>query len=296
MKESIALVVDSTIDLGKPYTEFSFVRIVPLNVTFPDGRVIYDDGTMDIRDFYVEMGKYPTLPLTSQPSPQQFLDTYQELLPNYEDIISFHVSSVLSGTYNSAVLARHMLPEEDQKRVHMVDSKTVSTCFGLSYLAAADAIAAKKSFAEVMAEIEVDIATRTCFVSLRTMENLRKSGRVNHLSAFFGGILKIKPILEIGCRTGGNLIALTKVRGRKRAISRMLQEAITRAPNISEQRIGIMDSIVDDVEELNHYVDEVKRSLKPREIVRSMIGPTVGTHAGVGAFAIIFNEELGFQK
>ncbi len=291
MKQSIALVTDSTIDMGQAHTSYDFVRIVPLNVTFPDGTVIRDGVDMTNEAFYAKMAEVNELPVTSQPSPQQFFEVYEEVLAQYDHVISLHISEMLSGTINSANLAYNMLNEADQQRLHIIDSRSVSAAFGMTYLLGAEAIEAGKNLDEVIEIIENDLAKRTCLFTVRTLDNLRKGGRISHLSALFGGMLQIKPILEVGCHTEGKLISINKVRGRKKAIYEIISESKKRASSISEQRICVLNSMMDNPEELDAYIARVKEELNPREIIITEVGSTVGTHTGLGAFAIVFCED-----
>jgi len=288
IKGNIALVTDSCIDLPLSYRQYPFVRIVPLNITFPDGSTIQDGVDITPEEFYHRMGRQNDLPVTSQPSPEQFLNVYNELLAEYDNVISIHLSQLLSGTFNSATLAIQMLAEQDQQRVHLIDTKMVSLIQGLIYLAAVEAIENGKTLPEVIAVIENEMNSISCVFTPKTLENLKKGGRISNLSAWLGGFLQIKPVMEIGNKTNGSLTAVAKVRGRNKAISQMIEIIKERANDINNQRIGLMHSFVDNQEELERIIDLVKVELNPKELIISLIGATVGTHLGEDGLGITF--------
>jgi DegV family protein with EDD domain len=286
----IALVADSCIDLPKEYQKAENVRIVPLNITFPDGTTIQDGVDITIEEFYKRADEHTDLPVTSQPSPEQFLTVYEELFNNYEHIISMHLSSELSGTYNSAQLAKQMLDSDKKSNLHLLDTGFASLLEGFVYIVLLEAIKEGKEIKEVLEIANEQLNTMSTIFTVKTLENLKKGGRVSHLSAVLGGFLQIKPVMEIGCKTDGKIEALSKVRGRNKAISEMVSLVKERATNIEEQTIGIMHSIIDDEAELNNIVQKVKDDLNPKDVFISKIGSTIGTHTGVGAIGIVFSE------
>ncbi|MFP4456712.1 MAG: DegV family protein [Clostridia bacterium] len=288
----IALVTDSCIDLPQEYTDYDFVRVVPLNITFPDGSTIQDGVDMTIEQFHKKVDESTDLPVTSQPSPEQFLAVYNEFLKNYDYIISLHLSSELSGTYNSAQLARQMIDDENKRvRIKVVDTKFASLLEGFVYIDTLNAIKENKSIEEILAIIDHKCKTMSTVFTVDTLDNLKKGGRVSHLSAILGGFLKVKPVMGIGCKTDGKIEAISKIRGRKKAIAETINIVKNRAKDVSNQKIGIMHSIIDYDENVDEIINQIKTELNPKGIIVSNIGATIGTHTGKGTIGIVFSEE-----
>ncbi len=289
-KSPIALVSDSCVDLPLSYTQYPFARIVPLNITFSDGTVIQDGVDISAAEFYRRMARADALPVTSQPSPEQFLTVYQELLNDYERIISLHISSELSGTFNSATLAVQMLAEDEKKRVDLVDTKMVSLLEGFAFLAVAKAIEAGQSRDEIMSIIDRQLKSLTCFFLPDTLDNLRKGGRISHIGALIGGFLQVKPVLSIGFKTDGKVGSYAKVRGKKKAVKLILDAIKANADNLSAQTIGLVHSFIDNESELHALQELVQSELQPKKIITSIVGATVGTHLGQNGFGIVYYE------
>jgi len=293
INKKVALVTDSCIDLDKKYYDYDFVRVVPLNITFPDGSTIQDGVDLTIEQFHQKVDSSEDLPVTSQPSPEQFLEVYEEFLEEYEYIISIHLSSELSGTYNSAQLAKQMIDDENKRiRIKVIDTKFASLLEGFVYLDALEAIKNNKSLDEILEIIEKDCNSLSTLFTVNTLDNLKKGGRISHLSAILGGFLKVKPIMEIGCKTDGKIEAVSKVRGRNKSINELLKIVKTRSKDIENQRIGIMHSIVNGEEDIDQIIKGIKEELNPKEIFVSQIGSTIGTHTGKGAIGVVFEENL----
>jgi len=293
LNNKVALVTDSCIDLDKKYHDYNFVRVVPLNITFPDGSTVQDGIDLTIEEFHKKVDSSSDLPVTSQPSPEQFLEVYEELLDDYEYIISLHLSSELSGTYNSAQLAKQMIDDENKRiRIKVIDTKFASLLEGFVYIDALEAIKEGKPFEEIIEIINKDCNSLSTIFTVRSLDNLKKGGRVSHLSAILGGFLKVKPIMGIGCTTDGKIEAISKVRGRNKSINELLKIVKDRAKDLPSQKIGIMHSLIDGDEDINQIIKGIEDELNPKEIFISKIGSTIGTHTGKGAIGIVFEENL----
>lgn len=286
----MALVLDSCVDLPAKYVQHDFVRVIPLNITFKSGSTIQDGIDITTEQFYKRMSQEKNLPVTSQPSPEQFYTVYEQLLKQYKTIVSFHLASALSGTYNSAMLAKQMVAEKDQHRIVLIDSKAVSLVEGFMAIEIIKCIKSKKSVEHIQSVVVELQKKYTCLIIPDTLENLKKGGRISHLGALLGGLLQIKPILIVGNKKDGKMDIYTKARGKKKAFATMLNTAKNHAFNIENQTIGVVHSCVDNNEELNEKLNIVKKELNPKEIIVSLVGATVGTHLGLNGFGIIYKE------
>lgn len=275
----IRIVTDSTADIPRELQEQLDIVVVPLKVHF--GEETYVDG-IDITsaDFYEKLAAASQLPTTSQPSPADFLDVYKQTAAEPGDeIISIHISSALSGTYQSAVLAKQLL--EDQIPVHIVDSRYACYGHGMMVVTAAQMAKEGKSVDEILAEIERRRAESRIYFIVDTLQYLHKGGRIGKASALFGSLLNIKPILTVD--EAGEVAPVDKVRGQKNALNRMI-ELLKRdfGDRPFELHVGHANA-PDMARELR---DLLKKSLNAETKSFIEVGPVIGTHAGPGTLAV----------
>ncbi len=213
--ESIYVVTDSTADIPKDLAKTLGITVVPLKVhmlkeTYLDGETITPE------QFYEQLKISGELPTTSQPSPMDFVDIYKNLANGKPaKIVSIHLSAALSGTVQSALLAKTMV-EELGIDVHVFDSKKASYSIGIIVVGVAKAIQEGKTFDEVI-EIANDLIERTqVYFMVDTLTYLQKGGRIGRAASLFGTLLNIKPILSLNDQ--GEVYAVDKVRGSKRPL------------------------------------------------------------------------------
>jgi len=277
---NIRIVTDSTADL--PQGMGGSLTIVPLKVHFGD--VTYLDGVnLQADQFYSKLTQAEKLPTTSQPSPAEFVNAYKQIEEEEGDdvqIISIHLSAALSGTVQSANLAQNMLAEEMD--ITVIDSKTAS--YGIGMIATQVDKAAKegKNKEECLALAQYLINNTTIFFLVDTLEYLQKGGRIGRAAAVLGSLLNIKPILSLN--ETGEVYALDKVRGNKKALQRMMQ-AIREFSEGYSLQLSI----------LHAQAEEQAESLKANlieefgvdEILISEIGPVIGTHVGPNTLGVV---------
>lgn len=278
----IRIVTDSTADIPQQEQEALGIEVVPLKVHF--GTDTYVDG-IDITasEFYEKLAAATELPTTSQPSPVDFMDVYKkwEDEPDTE-IISIHISSAFSGTYQSAVLAKSLL--EEQMKVHIVDSR--STCYGLGMLAVSAAKAAQegKSAEAILAMLEKLRADTRIYFVVDTLEYLYKGGRIGKASAMFGSLLNIKPILTID--DSGEVAPVDKVRGAKKALHRMI-ELLKEEFGDRPICLCVGHSGAESKESAEELRDMVMSQVNVQSDSYIEIGPVIGVHTGPGTLAVI---------
>lgn len=213
MNHKVAIVTDSTADIPEELIRKYDIHVVSLRVLF--GEENYADGVeLTSEQFYDKLRQSTVLPTTSQPSPTDFMSVYQRLLDENPDrpIVSIHLSSGMSGTYQSAMLGKSLLEREADLTV--IDSKSASYGYGLMVVHAAELAEQGKSVAEISAAVEEMQQSRKLFFLVDTLEYLQKGGRIGKASAILGTLLNIKPILSID--EEGIIYAVEKVRGHKR--------------------------------------------------------------------------------
>lgn len=272
----VVLVTDSTSDIPPATRERLGIEMVPLRVIFGEESYL-DNVTLLPAQFYDKLKSSSALPTTSQPSPAQFLEVYERILAEGNSVVSVHLSSAMSGTYQSATIARSML--DDDSKVTVIDSRSASYGYGALVVSAAEAAARGASLAEVEAEVLRLRKEMRLYFLVNTLEYLQKGGRIGKAAAIFGTLLNIKPILTIG--DDGVIFPIDKVRGQKRAIARVVE--------LLESDFGpgaAIDLAVVDTPGDTAAADDLVEALRARFNVagfhRSEIGSVVGTHAGPG--------------
>lgn len=275
----VRIVTDSTADIPESIRKQYGIEMVPLKVHF-GSETFYDAVTIQPDEFYDKLIAASTMPTTSQPSPADFLELYGRIAGgNGEEIVSIHLSSAFSGTYQSAVLAQSML--EGKAEITVIDSKSACYGIGLLVVEAAKAAEAGKSREEIAALVgELRSKTRIYFL-VHTLDYLQKGGRIGKAAALFGSLLNIKPILTIDDE--GEVASVDKVRGSKKAMGRivdMLQE------EFGDQKLALTVAHAKSPEAAEELAEQLRSRFRTEEIFFTDVGPVIGTHAGPGTVAV----------
>ena len=218
---TVHIVTDSTADLTADEAAALGVTIVPLTVFFGD-EAFLDGVELDSVSFYDKLQKAKDLPRTSQPSPASFQAAYMRLIAGGADsILSVHISSKLSGTYQSACTARDTLPEEVRKvPIEVVDSLSVSGGMALSIRKAAAEAKDGLSLEEIKNHL-IDRLSRTRIIAvLDTLEYVKRGGRIGAARALLGNMLSVKPIVAL---KAGEVVPVEQPRTRSKAYARVAQ-------------------------------------------------------------------------
>ncbi len=274
----IKIVTDSTAYLPQDLIEQHDIRVVPLNVLF--GSTSYQEGfDLGYDQFYRMLAEADELPTTSQPAAGDFLNVYSELVEAGHEVISIHISSGISGTVDSALAARKMLPAAE--RVSVVDSLSASMGLELVVRAALDAIEAGQSRAEIVPMLEQLSNQARIFFVVDTLEYLHKGGRIGGASALLGTVLQFKPILFL---KDGKIAPYGKVRTKRKAVTKLLDIIEERVSDRPIGKIGVTHALVPD--EAEALVQKLKQRLDCSECYVSQTGPVIGTHTGPGLLGI----------
>mgnify|MGYP001291080943 FL=1 len=248
---AIKIVTDSTCDLDKKTAEDLSIEIVPLNVHFEDK--VYKDGIeINSDDFFDRLINGDIFPKTSQPSVGEFIDVYEKLGTDENEIISIHISDQLSGTINSATQAAKHL--ENKVKVHIIDSKQISISLGLLAIAAANAVKEGKEINEILKLIEDLVGRSYVYTALDTLEYLEKGGRIGKAKSLLGKMLNFKPI--IGSSNG---IIDAFGRGRSNTACMIKLEELIKSTGEVET-IGIVYST--DKSLADKFADQITQNLK----------------------------------
>ncbi len=274
----IKIVTDSTAYLPETYVDQHDIRVVPLNVHF--GQEAFKEGVeLGDEDFYARLKAASELPTTSQPSAGEFLEVFKEIDANGHEIITLTISSKLSGTWNSAMAAKDMLPEAS---ISVVDSLSTAVGMHLMIDAALEAIASGASRLEVEALIErIKSELRFLFV-VDTLEYLAKGGRIGGAKALLGTMLRIKPILTL---QEGAIEPLEQVRSKRKAVARMLElVGHLLGDHAGQAKLGVCHALAP--EDASAVQRELVAKLSCQEPILSGLGPVIGTHTGPGCIAV----------
>lgn len=272
---SFAVVVDSTGDLLEQEYRDLDVVMVPLTIEI-DGESFKDQVEVSSEEFYTRMAAAKGLPKTSQPSPLDFVKTFEDLAAKgYEHIVSLHIAGVLSGTVESARLAAEQVDVD----VRVIDSASASAGLGLAVKRAAALRDAGVDIDEAQRLIEQTCADASFFVACDTLENLLKGGRLSADQAKDASLLNIKPIFTFDER--GVLKAFGKAKGMRGVVKSFVSQLQEETAEHGTQIVRFLhtgnESVVADLKEslAEAGVDYVDGGT-------CLCGATVGTHLGQG--------------
>lgn len=269
---TVRIVTDSTADLMPEEAAALGVTVVPLNVYFGD-ETLRDGVDIDPTTFYERLATAKELPRTSQPSVERFKAAYEELAKETNEIVSIHLSSRLSGTMNSASVAREEVSHE--LHIELIDTYTVSLALGAIVTDAAVAANAGASMAEV-----IDVARRTMdrvsvAIVVDTLEYLQRGGRIGRAQSLLGSVLSIKPIIHV---EDGEVAPLERVRTRSRAVERIFEMATA---DKTLRRL-IIACTADDEQALA-LIERIRPVMPHTDVRLGRLGSVVGVYTGPNA-------------
>lgn len=274
---TVRIVTDSTADIPLDQAKANGITVVPLTVFFGDEA--YLDGVeLDSDSFYAKLQASKDLPRTSQPSPAAFQEAYIRLINEGADaILSVHLSSKLSGTYQSACTARDTLPDSVKKvPIEIIDTLNISIAMSRAILRAAQEAREGVSLPEIKAHLLDELARTRILCVLDTLEYVRRGGRIGGARAFLGNMLSVKPIISL---KDGEVIAVEQPRTRSKAYAR-IAELLREMGKIEHV------SIAESTEGFGQQLAEVIKTVYSGDLPIYELGATLGTHTGPGTAAI----------
>lgn len=277
----IKIVTDSTCDLPSQLVNENNIAVVPLKIHFGE-QTYYEGIDLTPDTFYDKLKGAEVLPTTSQPSPGDFVKVYEEYAQQgFTHIISIHISSKLSGTYQSAFIAKGLV--EDKIKVEVIDSHYVTLGLGLLVLEAAEMVKGGKSFEAAIQHVNFLREKVKLYFMVDTLEFLQKGGRIGKASSLIGSLLNIKPILTL---IEGEVHPFEKVRGQSKALDRLV-DIIEQLPSTGLEKVRCAIVHSQSLETAEKVKEILLNNLGLAEIEISEIGAVVGTHVGPGAIGII---------
>lgn len=283
---SVKIITDSAADLPQDIIDDYNIEVLPLLVTYGDE--VYEDGvTMKSEQLFADMREGKTYK-TAQTPIGDFIELFSNCVEEKTDAVYIGFSSELSGTYQGAVMARNQVLSEDSDiKLDIIDSKCASLGFGMVVYYAARMAKEGKSREEILKAVNFYSSHMEHIFTVDNLEYLYRGGRVSKTSAFVGGLLNIKPILDV---EDGKLIPLEKKKGRKRVLKRMVEIMEERGVDLAGQTVAISHG--DDLETAQKLQAMIGEKFGTENFVINTIGAAIGAHAGPGTLALFFLNEV----
>ena len=276
----VAIVTDSTAYLPEDLVKEYEITVLPLIVIWGD-ECLRDNIDISPDVFYERLQQAKTMPSTSQATIQSFADAFSALHQEGYEILAITLSSALSGTMDSAIQAKKMLPKAT---IELVDSQFTSLPLAYMALSAARAAKSGASLAQCKQVVESIREHTEVFFAVDTLEFLHRGGRIGGASRFLGTALNLKPILQI---QEGKIEALERVRTSKKAQDRLIELVHN---NTSGQKplnmIGVVSAKA--AESALELLNKIKSQFDPDEVLIADLSPVLGTHVGPGTVGVAY--------
>ncbi len=277
---AVQIIVDSTADFSAKEIEKRQITCIPMTVTF--GNEQYIDGVdLTKEEFFVKLMNEKEFPKTSQPSPAKFAECFEEAKENGDDVVAILVSGALSGTVQSATIAKDIAEHEG---VYIVDSNTVTLGIRLLVDHAVRMRDQGKGAAEIVERLEELKDRVRIYAGLDTLEYLQKGGRISKAAASLGRLAGIKPIITID--EEGKVAVCGKQRGNKNVFRQIIKYIDAEMP---DENYSVYFLYSADKKNCISFIQTLqKNGLDFGKIKTREIGPTVGSHIGPGGFGIVY--------
>ena len=278
---AIKIVTDSTSYIADEYIKKYDINIVSLNVII--NGVSSREVDIENEVFYEEIRNSKEIPKSSQPIPNEMLNTFKEIVKDGDSIVGIFLSSKMSGTYSNANMIKDMILEDyPDAEIHILDSKTNCMQMGFAVIEAARTASEGKSINEVINAANHVINNSRFLFTPETLEYLKKGGRIGGAAALFGNVLQIKPILTV---VNGETSVFKKVRTRKKAIEEIVKTVLEEI-----ESKGLGDIVVHHIncqEDGLKLAKALENKLGKKVDIQS-IGPVIGVHVGPGSIGIAY--------
>ena len=281
MDNNIAIVTDSTNDLTADKIENTLIYCIPLNVIFDDQTQFKDRVEITPKQVYDNLDE--KAPTTSMPSPQQFKEKYNKLKEKgYDKIISIHLSSNLSGTYNTAKTVSQLF---DDIQIEVIDSRNTSMAMGRLVLYTNQLIKKGYKFTDVITKVKENIKNINFYVVIETLKYLKRGGRIGKIAGTVGEILNIKPIVSINKK--GELYTYDKNRGRSKSIKKLIK-LVNQEINDDLYNVDVMHT--NSREDAQKVLNKIKgiNNINHRSV--GELGPVIGVHTGPGLIGVCISK------
>ncbi len=272
---TLKIIADSLGDVPAELVRKLDITIIPIHVLF--GLESFRDGVdMTTEQFYTKLVGSKTLPTTSVPAPGTFIEIYDKVAKEANEIIVLTVSHKLSGTYDTALRASDMMKQK--RRIKVIDTMQVIMGEGLLTIQAAEAVKAGVVFEDVVNLIQNNIPRVESRMAFDTLEYLKRGGRIGAATAFLGSILKLNPVLYL---RDGEIFPLSRERSRSKAIESLYNFVLSYS---HVEAIAVEDATTP--EEADALAQRLKAKFPDKPIYRSKVGAVIGAHVGPSVIAV----------
>ena len=281
------LISDGCCDFDSSEVKEHDIEVVPFYITFDDKEFLKEDIDISKEDFFGRLTSNKNLfAKTSQPNPEDYINIYRPHLEKGHDILCLTISSKVSGSYNSAMIAADMLKEEfGERKIITIDSR--NGCIGQG-LILREMISMRNNnmdIEEIAEKTKKIIPTTKIYITLDTLEYLKKGGRVGPTTALVGGVLGLKPVLHV---VDGAIEQLDSIRGKQRIIN-LLVEGVAEALQGQEKTMNISVGHIDRYDDILTFKNKIEEALGVSiNNPITKIGVTIGTHVGPKALAVSY--------
>ncbi|MFC5559084.1 DegV family protein [Ureibacillus thermophilus] len=280
---SIAVVTDSTAYLSPEERKRHNIYMIPLSVTLDDG-VFEEEFEIQAEEFYTKVREAKTFPKTSQPSIGKFIELFEMLAKDYDEVICIHLSSGISGTYQSALQAGNLV---EGITIHGFDSEISCAPQGFYALQAAKMAKEGKTSAEILETLEELKRQMRAYFIVDDLSHLQRGGRLSSAAAIVGGLLQIKPILHFENKV---IVPYEKIRTKKKAMNRV--EELLAQDAEKYERIYAMLIHANREQEAREWMAKLQEKFPNVEFSLSYFGPVIGTHLGEGSLGLGWVPEI----
>jgi len=277
----VTLVTDSTSYIPKEIREKYPITVVP-QVVIWEGVSYEDDVTITTDQFYTRLRTAKVMPTTSQASVVNMHKAFNTLLEQGYEVLGMFVSTKLSGTYQSAMLARDELISGKDK-IEIIDTETVAMALGFQVLSAARAAQDGASMADCKALADKAREHTGVYLTVETLEFLHRQGRIGGAQRFLGTALNLKPILAV---EGGRIEPVERVRTRGKALERVVEIVAEKCAGKTPIRIATLHA--DSPNDAKVLLDKITPILNPIESIFAAVSPAVGANAGPGTVGLAY--------
>lgn len=276
---------DSCSDLPIEYIKEKNIKFARLTCTYNDKTYFDDFGqNLSYKEFFDDLRKGLT-PITSQPSVDEFYTNFKSIVNSGKDILYICVSTGLSGSENSATIAKNMMLEDyPNAKIYIVNVLTASLGQGIMVMKAVEMKEEGKSLEDIVSYVEEHKQRLNTFMTVDDLNHLKRGGRLSTAAAMIGTVFNIKPILSID--QDGRVISIDKTRGRKGSLKKLADLLLERIEEAEKQIIGISHG--DCIEEVLKLKDAILSKINVKDVIINYTGPAVGTHGGPNSVSIFF--------
>lgn len=282
-RKPIGIVTDSTCDLSEDFLEKNDVRIVPLQVRFGEEEFL-DRITISSQEFYQRLKTSKDFPKTSQPATAAFKQVYDDMLRKYDSVLSIHISSGISGTLQNARTTGKFFKD---RKIVAVDSKITSLGLGFLVREAVKLRDEHKTIEEIEARLNDMAKNIRAFLSLETIENLVRGGRLSKSKGLLARVLQLNPVLTFDDK--GKVVQLDKGVGDKGSLDKAIEHTLAFINGKTRVQLSVVYS---DKPERAQYAKQKLNDARPELVIETaQISPVLGTYGGSGTVVMIVHAE-----